>query len=64
MPLEQEVIDWAATRLPWQRHILGRIARGDTLMDSDYEQVVEAIIGSKDVGNTRLAIADLPIAGS
>ena len=62
MPLEQEVIDWAATRLPWQRHILGRIARGDTLMDSDYEQVVEAIIGSKDVGNTRLAIADLPIA--
>ena len=44
MPLEQEVIHWAATRLPWQQQILGRIARGDTLTDSDYEQVVEAII--------------------
>ena len=60
MPLEQEVIHWAATRLPWQQQILGRIARGDTLTDSDYEQVVEGIIISEDWGSAPLAIEDLP----
>ena len=62
MPLEQEVVRWAATRPPWQRHILRRIARGDTLTDSDYEQVLEAILASDHIGNDQLAIEDLPIA--
>ena len=61
MPLEQEVVRWAATRPPWQQYILSRIARGDTLMDSDYELVVEAIFASKDIGNEQLSIEDLPV---
>ena len=61
MPLEQEVVRWAATRPQWQQYILRRIARGDTLMNSDYEQVVEAIFASDDLGNEQLSIEDLPI---
>ena len=62
MPLEQEVVRWAATRPPWQRHILRRIAQGDALTDSDYEQVLEAILASRHFGNEQFAIEDLPIA--
>ena len=61
MPLEQEVVRWAATRQPWQQHILRRIARGGTLADSDYEQVVDAVLASDDFGNDQLTIEDLPI---
>ena len=61
MLLEQEVVRWAATRPQWQQYILRRIARGDTLMNSDYEQVVEAIFASDDLGNEQLSIEDLPI---
>ena len=61
MPLEQEVVDWAATRPPWQQYILRRIARGDTLTNSDFKQVVEAIFASDDIGNKQLSIEDLPI---
>ena len=61
MPLEQEVVHWAATRPPWQQYILRRIARGDTLTNKDFEQVVEAIFASDDIGNKQLSIEDLPI---
>ena len=60
MPLEQEVVRWAKTRPPWQQYILRRIARGETLMDSDYEQIVEAILASEDFENEQLSIEDLP----
>ena len=62
MPLEQEVVQWAATRPPWQQHLLCRIARGDILTDGDYEQVLESNLASGHIGDDQLAIKDLPIA--
>ncbi len=61
MPLEQEVVRWAATRPSWQQYLLCRIARGDTLGDSDYKQVVEAILASDDFEDEQLSIEDLPV---
>ena len=61
MSLEQEVIQWAATRPSWQRHILRRIARGEVLTDEDYKSIVEAIPGSEQFSNEQLSIEDLPI---
>ena len=61
MALEQEVIQWAATRPSWQRHILRRIARGDVLTDYDYKSIVEAILGPDPYSNEQIGIEDLPI---
>ncbi len=60
MPLEQEVVRWGATRPKWQRYVLRRIARGDTLADGDCEKLVDAILTSDQFGNEQLGIKDLP----
>ena len=51
MPLEQEVVQWATTRVPWQQRLLRRIARGDTLTDSAYEKIVDSVLSADDIGN-------------
>ena len=61
MPLEQEVVNWASTRPPWQQYMLRRIARGETLTKTDFEQVVKTIFGSDDFGKKHLSVEELPI---
>lgn len=61
MALEHEVVRWASTRPSWQQYFLRRIAQGDVLTDTDYEQVVETILASNRIGDDQLAIEDLSI---
>ena len=60
MSLEQKVIQWASTRDPWQRHILRRIAQGESLGDEDYNRIVDAILESDQFSDEKLRIEDLP----
>ena len=60
MALEEQVVSWAASRPPWQRHVLRRAALGEVLTDSDYDQVVEAILASEPFANDRLVAEELP----
>ena len=60
MALEEQVVTWAATRPAWQRHVLRRAALGEVLADSDYDQLVEAILASAPLENDRLAVEELP----
>jgi energy-coupling factor transporter ATP-binding protein EcfA2 len=60
MALEEQVVSWAATRPAWQRHVLRRAALGEVLSDSDYDELVETILGSEPLANDRLAVEELP----
>jgi len=59
--IEQDIIDWAKTRPAWQRNLLKRIARGETIDDAYIEATADAIIAGKvSLEAPELAVADLP----
>lgn len=49
--LEEQIIEWSATRPPWQRAVLRRVAMGDVLSDEDCDQLVDVLVVFKEIGD-------------
>jgi energy-coupling factor transporter ATP-binding protein EcfA2 len=58
--LEDQVVEWGASRPPWQRAVLRRVAVGHVLSDRDYDQLVDALAASKEVGDASFGLEQLP----
>ena len=60
MPLEEQIIEWSVTRLPWQRTVLRRVATGNLLSDKDYDELAENLLASKPVPDVTFGLEHLP----
>ncbi|MGO9570905.1 MAG: AAA family ATPase [Desulfomonilaceae bacterium] len=60
MSLEEQIVDWSDSRPRWQRAILRRVAIGDVLSDADYDRLVDALLESREVGDTKFGFEHLP----
>lgn len=60
MPLEEQIVEWAATRPLWQRAILRRVAKGEALTDADYDQLIDVLITSKGTEDADFSLEQLP----
>lgn len=62
MALEEQIVEWSATRPGWQRYVLRRIAKGDPLSSRECDQLVEQIVAGERGRNVKFGLADLPRA--
>lgn len=46
MALEEKIVEWSATRPGWQQTILSRVAAGEALSDTDYDDLLAKILSS------------------
>jgi len=60
MSLEKRIIEWSASRPPWQRAILRRVALGNVLSEEDYDQLVDALLLSKGIWDSNFDLKSLP----
>jgi energy-coupling factor transporter ATP-binding protein EcfA2 len=60
VPLEEQIVEWSASRPPWQRVVLKRVAMGHVLSDEEYDQLVDALVSSKEVGDANFGLEQLP----
>lgn len=59
--IEQDILDWAKGRPTWQRNLLKRIARGETIDDAYIASVAQAIVDKKVTLETpEFTAAELP----
>jgi energy-coupling factor transporter ATP-binding protein EcfA2 len=60
MSLEEQIVEWSATRPPWQRLILRRVATGHLLSEKDYDDLLESCLAPTEIGNADFGIEHLP----
>jgi energy-coupling factor transporter ATP-binding protein EcfA2 len=60
MPLEEEIVEWAATRPAWQRSVLRQIATGHTFSAADYDKLADALLADEHTFDSTFALDDLP----
>jgi ABC-type transport system involved in cytochrome bd biosynthesis fused ATPase/permease subunit len=58
--LEEQIVEWSSSRPPWERAVLRRVAMGDVLSGEDYDQLVDALVRSKEVGDANFGLEQLP----
>lgn len=58
--LEEQIVEWSASRPPWQRAVLRRVAMGDVLSEQDYDKLVDTLVASKEVGDASFGLEQLP----
>ena len=56
--LNEEIVEWANNRPPWQRHILVRLAAGDKFEDSHYREIASKLSQQGNFPTKRLNLAD------
>lgn len=60
MPLEEQIVEWAASRPSWQCAVLRRVALGQIPSETDYDVIVEAVVTGKEFGEVRFGLEHLP----
>jgi len=60
MRIEEEIVEWAATRPSWQRAILRRVGRGETFDDAKCQEVANRLAGDGWPSSEAFSIDDLP----
>jgi hypothetical protein len=58
--LEEQIVEWSASRPPWQRAVLRRVAMGNALSDKDYDDLVDARVSSKELEDVNFGLEQLP----
>src|SRR5262245_59540778 len=48
MSLEEQIVEWSATRPSWQRAVLRRVAAGESLSGSDYDKLVADLVAGNE----------------
>jgi energy-coupling factor transporter ATP-binding protein EcfA2 len=60
MSLEERIIEWSATRPPWQRIVLRRVALGEFLSDNDYDELFGMLLATNTSPNVTFSLEQLP----
>lgn len=60
MSLEEQIVEWSTSRPSWQRGVLRRVAIGQALSEKDYDQIVDALVGSTEVVEASFGLEQLP----
>lgn len=60
MSLEEQIVEWSASREPWQRLVLRRVAQGEVLSDEDYDELVDALLLPRSVEDAEFTLEHLP----
>lgn len=60
MTIEQEIVEWAATRPSWQRLALKRTAQGQSLGADELAELAPKIVGDTAIEDALLALDDIP----
>lgn len=60
MALEEQIVAWACQRPAWQREIMLWIAQGKVLSDSYYDRLIEDIVASVPVTDTKFELEHMP----
>jgi energy-coupling factor transporter ATP-binding protein EcfA2 len=60
VPLEEQIVEWSASRPTWQRAILRRVAMGEVLSAKDYGTLVESLLSSKEMAEVDFGLEQLP----
>ena len=60
MALEEQIVEWSASRPGWQRLVLQRVATGDGLSNEDYDQIIDNFVADKPGHDVTFGLADLP----
>lgn len=58
--LEEQIVEWSASRPSWQRAVLRRVAMGLMLSDKDCDALVDAVVASREFGDSNFGLAQLP----
>jgi energy-coupling factor transporter ATP-binding protein EcfA2 len=58
--LEEQIVEWSVSRPTWQRSVLRRVALGRALSEKDYDDLVDAILSSNEIGDTSFDLEHLP----
>ena len=60
MALEEQIVEWSATRPAWQRLVLRRVATGDALSNKGYDLLIDDIVANKHGQDVTFGLEDLP----
>lgn len=60
MALEEQIIDWSASRPSWQRAVLRRVAKGEVISEREYDQIIDAVVASEEINEAKFGLAELP----
>jgi energy-coupling factor transporter ATP-binding protein EcfA2 len=60
MSLEEQIVDWAASRPLWQQAVLRRVATGGVFSDTDYDELVNALVMGKELEGEKFGLKHLP----
>jgi len=58
--LEEQIIEWSASRPDWQREVLKRVASGQTLSDKDYDSLVDLLLSPSQSPHVNFGLIDFP----
>lgn len=59
MAIEELIVAWSKERPAWQREVMRRVAAGDVYSDEDYDLLVEVIVESKDLPESKFGLKQL-----
>jgi hypothetical protein len=62
--LEEQIVEWASECPAWHRHVLRRLARGETLGAAEYKEVAGRLAAGDDLGEEWFLLDDMPGAVS
>ena len=60
MALEEQIVAWGASRPAWQRRVLRRVAAGEVLAESDYDQLVEDMLAGEQAPDEGFGLEQFP----
>ena len=64
MSIEDQIVEWAATRAAWQRVVLRRIAHGEQISDDDVVNIADGILNNTWTDEEVFALSEMPTSAS
>jgi energy-coupling factor transporter ATP-binding protein EcfA2 len=64
LSIEEQIVEWAATRASWQRVVLRRIAHGEQISDDDIAGIADGILNDTWTDNEVFSLTDMPVSAS
>jgi energy-coupling factor transporter ATP-binding protein EcfA2 len=64
LSIEEQIVEWAATRAAWQRVVLRRIAHGEQISDDDIVAIADGTLNNTWTDEEVFALTDMPTSAS
>lgn len=60
MALEEQLVEWARECPAWHRHVLRRLARGETLAANEFTEIATRLAAGDDFDGAQFSLDDMP----